>query len=1046
MRIPSTASLLRSFALLLGTVGLLWSANGFAVDPRNWGAPGQPIRQGHHIEWQRAAYRNDADGYTLLVWSDTRTGDRDVFAQLIEPDGDLAPGWPVHVVNWPFRQEDPEPVPVDGGFIIAWIDFRFDSTGDVLAQKLDYAGNHLWPVEGVIVDTFVRASDSGVLETTLRAAHDGQGGAIIAWESDMRGDPDIYAQRILANGTRAWAQRLAVTDHNGAQSGITADGDGQGNMILGWVDLRTNEQDVFGAKVTRDGTLPWGGVGGIPICTAAERQTSAKICPDLTTGGAYYAWRDERTSTSDDLYMQRVSANGTPLWQANGIVLSDANEEQIGVRIAVSMNGGQQDGVITCWDDLRVNGSISEIYGQKTNASGVHQWTPNGVKVCGDAEPFGGYTRDNSRLTSDLQGGALFIWEDTRNAVGQVTEYDLYMSRVNAAGELACGDCGQLIKDGPNQQQEAVLRTNGDGTEVFIIYRDYYRGSSTLSVDRARISDCVREGGREIIYGLDGDATNPTNIEMVHGIVAFAWEDNRGLGFGKQIYYQVIDTPYVYPFADVIPPNGAPLAPDNSGLTRYSQEQPWVCSDGANGFFCSFIDNRAGTKQVRLQRVGVGGGLLCDQAGAIVSASNVDQNTARIISDNQGGCYVVWAGYDEGFQLDVFALRMNSNCEPLWPEPVSLSNNDEDDDQLQGVSIDENGCIAVVWQTGTFGNYDIWGAKLCADGEVAWRRVICGAPREQSESQVIYDGQGGFYFAWADGRDETQGKDIYANRFDANGNLAPSWTAENGRLVGNAANDQKKPRLATDSQHNLYVVWEDFRSGNQLDIYGQKLSPAGARLWTDQVSGRPLSGSTSNQSDLEMLVEWNDGIYMVWVDETSSYSDLYGVHIDAGGNIADPWWGNAQNPVGGVVNNEYQNQTAPCLAHDYHGGTMVGWVDWRSSGKEPLQNIWGNWINDYTVSVRELPAPLPRDYMLTQNFPNPFNPSTQFRFTVPATEAVKISVFNTLGQQVRTLVDEVMRAGTYEVYFDASELSSGVYFYRLETPTFETVKKMQLIK
>ncbi|MBK6764959.1 MAG: T9SS type A sorting domain-containing protein [bacterium] len=156
--------------------------------------------------------------------------------------------------------------------------------------------------------------------------------------------------------------------------------------------------------------------------------------------------------------------------------------------------------------------------------------------------------------------------------------------------------------------------------------------------------------------------------------------------------------------------------------------------------------------------------------------------------------------------------------------------------------------------------------------------------------------------------------------------------------------------------------------------------------------------------------------------------------------------GTADAATGGVINAEYQNQVEPTLAHDFHGGTMVAWVDGRSSGKEPLSNIWGNWVNDNTVDVRELPAPLPREYMLTQNFPNPFNPTTEFRFTIPNTEAVKIAIYNTLGQQVETLIDEVMHAGTYHVMFDASALASGVYFYRLETPSFQSVKKMQLIK
>jgi hypothetical protein len=192
MKKPSTASL-RYIALLLGTVGLLWSTSILHADPRQWGPPGIPIRQGHHIEWQRAAY-TDANGYTLLVWSDTRTGDRDVYAELIEPDGDVAPGWPVDVVVWPYRQEDPEPIVTNGGFIVTWIDFRHDSTGDVFAQKLDYSGNKLWAPAGVIVDTNVT---SMVNETTMRGATDGSGGAIIAWEDNRNGDvADIFAQRL----------------------------------------------------------------------------------------------------------------------------------------------------------------------------------------------------------------------------------------------------------------------------------------------------------------------------------------------------------------------------------------------------------------------------------------------------------------------------------------------------------------------------------------------------------------------------------------------------------------------------------------------------------------------------------------------------------------------------------------------------------------------------------------------------------------------------------------------------------------------------------
>lgn len=1041
MKKPSTASL-RYFALLLGTVGMLWSVSvSFADDPRQWGPPGQPIRQGHHIEWQRAAY-TDANGYTLMVWSDTRTGDRDVFAQLIEPDGDLAPGWPVHVVNYPFRQEDPEPIVTNGGFIIAWIDFRYDSTGDVFAQKLDLQGNKLWAPDGVVVDTFTTSMTN---ETTLRGATDGAGGAVIAWEDTRRGDAaDIFAQRILSNGVRGWANVVSVTDASGLQSGITADTDGQGGLIVGWNDNRDGG-NVFAAKITNTGSLPWGGAGGRAVCDFTSRQLGLKLCPDYTSGGAYFVWQDERDGTSNNLYMQRFNGAGDAQWTEDGIVVCSANDDQRGARITPSFNNDAQDGVLICWQDVRENGSVEEVYTQKVNGAGSHLWTANGVKVCGDAGPGGvGASRDNSRLTSDLAGGGMYVWDDTRHDAGDITQYNTYIQHLNAQGDAQCVECGFAVNTGNNQQQEAVLRMSPDGSDVFCIYSDFYRGSRTVRVAQGSVDGCDVERDQEVIFGLDGDATNPMNVRMFWGNVAFVWEDNRGVNFGKQIYYQVLDTTYERTFAH-IPENGAPLAPVSLVGDVFGQSKPFVCTDDNDGFFCAFENLSDGLIQIRLQRVGSDGTLQCDEAGAIVSASGVDQKDAQVVPDGSGGCYVVWAGFDPNFILDVFAMRMDENCQPMWTEPAVLSSDAESDDSNPVAVADGNGCVIAIWQTGEFGQLDVKAAKVCGDGTVAWQSPVSTMPRNQQEPQIASDGQGGVYMVWSDDRDEIQSKDIYGQHFNSLGQA--QWT-NNGRLIVTFLQDQKLPRLAVDGQSRVFVVWQDFRNGTNLDLYGQKLNPDGSRIWPE-TTGRWICGANSDQSDQQMLVEWNDGLYMVWEDgRTNPYSDIYGVHINDQHNIAEPWWNQSsgETPLGGVVNGEYQYQTQPALAHDYHGGVSAVWVDWRSSGKEPLQNIWGNWVNDGTVNVREIPAPLPRDYMLTQNFPNPFNPTTEFRFTVPATEAVKINVFNTVGQQVSTLVDEVMHAGTYQVRFDASALSSGTYFYRLETPSFQTVKKMVLIK
>ena len=89
---------------------------------------------------------------------------------------------------------------------------------------------------------------------------------------------------------------------------------------------------------------------------------------------------------------------------------------------------------------------------------------------------------------------------------------------------------------------------------------------------------------------------------------------------------------------------------------------------------------------------------------------------------------------------------------------------------------------------------------------------------------------------------------------------------------------------------------------------------------------------------------------------------------------------------------------------------------------------------------------MPSNYSLNQNYPNPFNPSTEISFTLPKEGMTTLSVFNVLGQKVATLVNLNLDAGTHQYTFDASRMTSGVYFYRLESGSFSSVKKMLLVK
>lgn len=100
----------------------------------------------------------------------------------------------------------------------------------------------------------------------------------------------------------------------------------------------------------------------------------------------------------------------------------------------------------------------------------------------------------------------------------------------------------------------------------------------------------------------------------------------------------------------------------------------------------------------------------------------------------------------------------------------------------------------------------------------------------------------------------------------------------------------------------------------------------------------------------------------------------------------------------------------------------------------------------YTVGIQVVTSKTPENFVLYQNYPNPFNPETNILYDIPENTYVRISIFNVLGQEIRTLVNEFQRAGSYRISFNGADLPSGVYFYSLQTEKFSNIKKMILIK
>ncbi|MFA4924455.1 MAG: T9SS type A sorting domain-containing protein [Ignavibacteriaceae bacterium] len=132
----------------------------------------------------------------------------------------------------------------------------------------------------------------------------------------------------------------------------------------------------------------------------------------------------------------------------------------------------------------------------------------------------------------------------------------------------------------------------------------------------------------------------------------------------------------------------------------------------------------------------------------------------------------------------------------------------------------------------------------------------------------------------------------------------------------------------------------------------------------------------------------------------------------------------------------------------YKQGGQVPLLRLTYTGALNLYFVFGSKSNNITTGIneRQNDRTVPTEFSLSQNFPNPFNPTTNIEFQIPQSGFVTLKVFDVLGKEVATLVNEEKKAGSYSVNFDASHLSSSIYFYTLKINNFIQTKKMILLR
>jgi hypothetical protein len=230
---------------------------------------------------------------------------------------------------------------------------------------------------------------------------------------------------------------------------------------------------------------------------------------------------------------------------------------------------------------------------------------------------------------------------------------------------------------------------------------------------------------------------------------------------------------------------------------------------------------------------------------------------------------------------------------------------------------------------------------------------------------------------------------------------------------------------------------------------------AGMRIGIDRVYYFGKKLSTSDGAE-EWSAEWDGGYnFLPCLDVTEVLSLPYGLIIVGCATVQGQTDPNYYKPVIIRMNNPYGygQVTAEywfpyqgsfedaAFGKDNHLFVAGGYAE----NNQPKVAIFKFRIADITTEVDNL-AGMPSDFELSQNYPNPFNPTTKINFSIPEENIVCLKVYDALGKEIETLVDKEMPAGNYSVDFDASNLTSGVYFYQLKVNNFIQTKKMVLMK
>jgi len=459
------------------------------------------------------------------------------------------------------------------------------------------------------------------------------------------------------------------------------------------------------------------------------------------------------------------------------------------------------------------------------------------------------------------------------------------------------------------------------------------------------------------------------------------------------------------------------------------------------------------------------------------------QDKVELIEDGYGGVIagirdlnlIEFDGFYMVWDYKIRVQRIDSLGNKLWGDGVLVSI-DTTDQYVFDICTDGNGGCYVSWlseKTMDYINSDGYRAiqHISSNGERLWGdygKVLYEGPVANFSKQhyaITKDNFGGLYAI-----NTSNIKDNYFTRISAQGIILFETISRTSNWITsfNAANNASLV-VFSNAWANPY---------NSVSIEIDKLNSLGQYYWESSVVLSDTAGEKSGIIDLFFNADSSTSIY--WRDQNldGSINGGYYQKVSKNGELLLGQKGNSpfSNLTGGSVMLK-SNDDYLCISGNYvqkiteNGEKIWGengiqfterfadYDDFVSDFQGGFIKVWieglnGLWVQQVSANGKlgEVITSINQNdienfsYSISQNYPNPFNPSTVIKYQIPNDGLVSLKIYDITGQEGKTLINQEQSKGKYEINFDASNLSSGVYFYRLTSGSFTKSMKMMLLK